>query len=170
MKIMNQPYVGTRYTVSALPPSQRTCCSMFLRSGKIYFSSLLWGLVALIAACVPHIPATIPPQLQHTPGAFVVVDERTYDAGVFRVVYPSGWRIVKSSVASAPMEVIFVSPDDAMTLQVYAADCPTAEETPDPAWIDLYRTAARACLYGHAPAEREAEFMPIFEQVAASIR
>jgi hypothetical protein len=131
-------------------------------------------LTMLIAACVPQIPATTPPQLQHTPGAFVVVDEHVYDAGVFRVAYPAGWRIVKSSVASAPMEVIFVSPDDAMTIRVYAGTCLILEGTLEPHLTDAYASvpiaAGLLCLYGRAPVEREAEFRQIFEQVRASVR
>lgn len=67
----------------------------------------------LIGACVPIIPATTPPQLKHTPGAFVVVTDGTFDAGVFRVDYPQSWRVVKTSIASTAMiQVVFVAPDE----------------------------------------------------------
>jgi hypothetical protein len=136
---------------------------------------ILSVLLFIMAACVPQIPATTPPQLQHTPGAFVVVDERIYDAGVFRVAYPSGWRIVKSSIAAAPMEVVFVSPDDAIRLELYVSGaCIILEGTLEPHLTDAYASvpiaAGLLCLYGRAPIEREAEFRQIFEQVRDSVR
>jgi hypothetical protein len=76
-----------------------------------YLRILIFSL--LIGACVPIVPATTPPQLKHTPGAFVVVTEGTFDAGVFRVDYPQWWRVVKTSIASTAMiQVVFVAPDD----------------------------------------------------------
>ena len=70
-------------------------------------------LSLLIGACAPLVPATTPPQLQYTPGAFVVVTNETFDAGVFRVDYPQSWRVVKTSIAStAFLQVVFVAPDE----------------------------------------------------------
>ena len=66
-----------------------------------------------IGACAPIVPATTPPQLEHTPGAFVVVTNDTFDAGIFRVDYPQSWRVVKTSIASTEwIQVVFVSPDE----------------------------------------------------------
>jgi hypothetical protein len=70
-------------------------------------------LSLLIGACAPIVPATTPPQLKHTPGAFVVVTDDTFDAGVFRVDYPQSWRVVKTSIASTSLiQVVFVAPDE----------------------------------------------------------
>ena len=41
-------------------------------------------LCVVMGACAPLVPATTPPQLAHTPGAFVVVTDKTFDAGMFR--------------------------------------------------------------------------------------
>jgi hypothetical protein len=69
--------------------------------------------VALLGACAPIVPAKTPPQLAHTPGAFVVVTDDTFDAGIFSVDYPQSWRVVKTSIASTPfIQVVFVTPDD----------------------------------------------------------
>jgi len=70
-------------------------------------------LSLVIGACAPIVPATTPPQLEHTPGAFVVITHETFDAGVFRVDYPQSWRVVKTSIASTPfIQVVFVTPND----------------------------------------------------------
>ena len=76
-----------------------------------YLRIILLSLI--IGACAPIVPATTPPQLEHTPGAFVVVTNETFDAGVFRVDYPQSWRVVKTSIASTPLiQVVFVTPDE----------------------------------------------------------
>ena len=76
-------------------------------------------------------PATTPPQLEHTPGAFVVVTDEIFDAGVFRVNYVPSWRIVKSSIAEADyIQVVFVAPDESTItiLQVENAGEPTGDD------------------------------------------
>lgn len=74
---------------------------------------VLSGTIIMMMACSPIVPATTPPQLDHTPGAFVVVTDATYSAGVFQVDYPSDWRIVKTSIASDEnQQVVFVAPDE----------------------------------------------------------
>lgn len=76
-----------------------------------YLRTIILSL--LIVACAPIVPATTPPQLKHTPGAFVVVTGDTFDAGVFRVDYPQLWRVVKTSIASTSLiQVVFVAPDN----------------------------------------------------------
>jgi len=71
-----------------------------------------------LAACAPIVPAQTPPQLEFTPGAPVTIDDTLYDAGVFRMAYPQGWRVVKSNTAEAPMSAVFVSPDETMAIHV----------------------------------------------------
>lgn len=66
-------------------------------------------MLLLLAACGQIAPPTTPAQLAHTPGPYVTVTEDLYDAGVFRLDYPDGWRVV-TSAASAPLSVVFVSP------------------------------------------------------------
>lgn len=76
-------------------------------------------------ACSPLVPAAKPPQLQHTPGAFVTVGETRFDAGIFQLDYPSNWRVVKLSTANTnAIKVAFVAPDQStVTLtQVESAD------------------------------------------------
>lgn len=75
----------------------------------------LWrvlALVLLLGACSPLAPATTPAQLQHTPGPYFTITESQFDAGRFRLAYPSTWRVVLLSPANAPLaQVVFVAPD-----------------------------------------------------------
>lgn len=68
--------------------------------------------ILLLSACSPLAPATTPAQLQHTPGPFFNITETRFDAGLFRLEYPSTWRVVLLSPADAPLiQVVFVAPD-----------------------------------------------------------
>lgn len=75
--------------------------------------TLIFIIVIFSTACAPLVPATTPPQLEHTPGAFVVVTDSTFDGGNFIVDYPASWRVVKSSIAEADtIQVVFVASDE----------------------------------------------------------
>ena len=77
-----------------------------------YFSRLVALLLLPASACSSLLPATVPPQLQHTPGAFVRLSETQFDAGFFRLDYPSTWRVVKLNTAeNTRLQVVFVAPD-----------------------------------------------------------
>lgn len=78
------------------------------------------GSALLLAACGSLAPAATPAQLAHTPGPPVMVTGSVYNAGVFSLRYPSGWRIV-TGAASSPMWVGFVSPDEDAVLVFSAA-------------------------------------------------
>ncbi len=88
-----------------------------------------WRYLAILflfaSACSPLVPAETPPQIQHTPGAFVTVSETRFDAGIFQLDYPSNWTVVKLSTADTNyLKVAFVAPDQStVTLtQVENAD------------------------------------------------
>lgn len=85
----------------------------------------------LLNACGPIVPATTPPQLQHTPGAFVTVTEARFDAGLFQVDYPKSWRVVKTSIAADRLlQVVFAAPQgSAVTLT--QADVPSDDDAPE---------------------------------------
>ncbi len=131
------------------------------------------SFIFLIAACTPLIPATTPPQLQHTPGAYVVIDERTLDAGIFQVTYPAGWHVVKNSIAAAPLSFVLVSPDDKMTIQMWVTDARCASPTPEPDKVLHFAVLEmqyqqHVCFIGTAPQDQEQAFRVIWEQVIAS--
>jgi hypothetical protein len=130
-------------------------------------------LLIALTACQPLVPATTPPQLEHTPGAFVSVTDDSYDAGVFRVRYPEGWRVVKTSIAGAPMEVVFVSPDEEMTIRLSEAAFDAPE--PDDERFTRYEqrtlnNTAGITLYARAesPLSRRDELQTLFQRVVQS--
>ncbi len=87
------------------------------------------ALLLLLSACAPLIPATTPPQIQHTPGAFVSITATRFDAGVFRLDYPSAWRVVKSSTADTPLlQIVFVAPDQSTVTLTQIANIASAEQ------------------------------------------
>ena len=90
-------------------------------------SAYLIITLCFMVGCAPLVPATQPAQLRHTPGAFVMVDHESFDAGAFQVEYPQGWRIIKSSTAGAPMTVVFASDmQDDGPLQIWLSVAPLA--------------------------------------------
>ena len=82
------------------------------RQCKLWFLRRVLVVVLLLSACSSLVPATTPAQLQHTPGPFFTISETQFDAGLFRLRYPSTWRVVLLSPANAPLiRVVFVAPD-----------------------------------------------------------
>lgn len=65
-------------------------------------------LLLLLSACIP---ATVPDNLDDTPGPPVVVNNDVYEGTVFTAHIPDGWRVITGE-AQAPQSVIFVAPDD----------------------------------------------------------
>lgn len=129
-------------------------------------------LLLIVTACAPLVPATTPPQLQHTPGAFVIVDEESYDAGTFCVDYPDGWRVVKLNTAGQPAHVVFAAPDDRATLQLSVQPLPAQDDTTaryerrDE--IALGQTSV--FLMGSTQPEHHERFDALYERVRATIR
>ena len=68
------------------------------------------GLLALVG-CGAYLPASPPPQLRHTPGPAITVSAGEVEAGLFRLRYPSAWRVVKLSESHQGMRLAFVAPD-----------------------------------------------------------
>lgn len=65
-----------------------------------------------LAACAPLVPATVPPHIKNTPGAAVVVTDKLFDAGDFRLEFPRAWSVVITSQAYyGHIQVNFVAPD-----------------------------------------------------------
>ncbi len=78
-------------------------------------SQALGILVLFASACSSLAPAKTPPQIQHTPGAFVTISGNYFDAGIFQLQYPANWRVVKLSTADANyLKIAFVAPDQSI--------------------------------------------------------
>ena len=73
-----------------------------------------------MTACSHLPPATAPPQLTHTPGAFVKVAGGHFNAGNFQFDYPESWKLIKSSAAATTgMQIILRAPTGGeLSLQV----------------------------------------------------
>jgi hypothetical protein len=81
------------------------------RPAAISLVFCLWSIGAL-AGCASLSPATYPPHIKNTPGAYVVVTEGHIEAGIFRLDYPRTWKAVKLSPADSDfLHLAFAAPD-----------------------------------------------------------
>lgn len=134
------------------------------------FSLFLFIIGICLIGCVP---VEKPPQLTFTPGASFVVTDDIFDAGVFRVRYPQGWRVITGQ-ASAPPSVIFAAPDDVALIMLAVGeiespptlnlDVETQSETRTIELGDVTMTA-----YLTAPVESWGSFTQIFDDVLATL-
>jgi len=92
------------------------------------FMLTCWGM--LISGCGTIAPATIPPQLNYTPGPSVIVTDDSYDAGIFFARYPFGWRVITPAAFSTPW-VVFTTRDET-ALIVLALDRGDTQVPPPP--------------------------------------
>ncbi len=94
----------------------------------------------------------------------MVVTDRRFDAGLFRLDYPKSWRVVKTSIAAADhLQVVFVAPDSStITLtQVDSAADEPAVSLDNGIILQVHIQPAD---------NRAASFAPIAEKLIASIR
>jgi len=91
-----------------------------------------WLLLALaLTACGPLVPATVPPQLDDTPGAPITFREGGVVLDPFLVPVPHGWRVVKVSTAQEPLRVILVAPpEDVLITASLAMHSPDNRDLP----------------------------------------
>jgi hypothetical protein len=124
---------------------------------------LLWGL---LAACVP---ATVPANLDDTPGPPVIIAGGWYRGLVFSARYPDGWRIVTGE-AQRPQSVIFVAPDEVSTITLQLGDAPITGDTVRLAQqIRLSEDVTVSAALASPDVSWEA-LRPIYENTIASIR
>lgn len=125
----------------------------------------LFIFVAL-AACAPLVPATVPPHIKNTPGAPVVVTDKLFDAGGFRLEFPRAWTVVITSQAYyGRIHVNFVAPDGGTVFiqQVDAIDASIGEHKILPNGVILKLSV-------EAAAESSAGFSEQARQLISSIR
>lgn len=128
----------------------------------------------VLGACGAIAPATVPEQLEYTPGPPVVITDVTYENVLFRVAYPSAWRTVTSPANAAPW-VVFASPQDDAVI-VIAADEADTHVPPANVEGSLVREE-RSITQGDSSVlavliASEAQidtFMPLFEQIVSSV-
>ena len=148
-------------------PGRSLKCSRLIEFLRLSPIAIVWlAALSTLAACASLVPATAPPQIKHTPGAYVVVNDGHFDAGYFRLDYPSDWRVAKESPADAEhLRIIFVAPDGGtVSLMQLGADA-----SPD----DQHRTLQNGVVIEVAfdPAEEAPEaFATQTRQLVSSIR
>jgi len=121
----------------------------------------------LLSACGSLVPATTPPQLEHTPGIPITITDERIITPDFTVDYPDGWRVVKTSIAGAPLEFVFASPDDEMVITLSTMGCAGESSTPVPESItgcagDIY-------LVGESVSDNAALLREIVDAVVTSV-
>lgn len=128
----------------------------------------------ILSACQSIVPATSPPQLNHTPGASLSITDNQIDAGWFTLDYPDGWRVVTNE-SVAEFRLILVSPDDEMIIYIDDArnGCAYPESTADASIytrIDcIGDDRLQLQISGQVEIEAQAIFDPIFDLVINSI-
>ncbi|MBL8157250.1 MAG: hypothetical protein JNM70_23960 [Anaerolineae bacterium] len=128
-----------------------------------FIYALLWGL---LAACVP---ATVPANLDDTPGPPVIVADGWYRGVTFSARYPDGWRIVTGE-AQRPQSVVFVAPDEVSTITLQLGDAPISGDTVRLAQqIRLSERVTVSAMLASPDAAWEA-VRPVYENTIASIR
>ncbi len=135
---------------------------------------MLFVCLLALAACIP---AKTPPQLAATAAPGIVVSGDRYDAGAFRLRFPSGWRAI-TSPAGAPLSAIFAAPDNCTLIAVSSAplDAPQPSACADRA--ATFRRDSRAVTLGSttvhlaliAPESGWASAQSAFDQVATSVQ
>lgn len=119
-----------------------------------------------LVACAPLVPARIPPYIRNTPGAFVVVTDKQFDAGSFRAEFPFSWRVVILSPADAEkIHVAFVAPDGSMV----ALQQVDAEGPPEETYITL-PDGQIIRIFIEPTAEPSPNFLAQARQLVASVR
>jgi hypothetical protein len=132
-------------------------------------------MVALLVGCAPLVPATVPPQLAHTPGPFVTIGPDQLITPDYHLSYPLGWRVVKLNTAAQPPAFVIVSPDDAVQiaigLQAAEAIAPS-EGTISISITDEVRTLPSGPVHVRlvAPTERQAEAQAHLRRLLDSLR
>lgn len=123
----------------------------------------------VVSACRPLVPATVPPQLSHTPGEFIRIDDDRVYTDDFSVAYPNGWRVIKISTASEPVRFVFASPDDTMLITVSAVPF-SDDATPDASKYIRDDEQERVYFRGEAPLEQRTVFDDVYEGVLGTAR
>ncbi len=128
-------------------------------------------LLLCITACVP---ATVPPQLDHTPGPAVRLSDQVYESDIFRVNYPPGWRVITSAATSDTAVILAAPAGDALLIVG-----PDLTEAPPPAdYTGSLRSERSDIALGtgqtitvilNAAAENWATYRPLLDAVAESV-
>lgn len=127
-------------------------------------------LLGFLTACQSIVPASSPPQLNHTPSAPITITESRIESDWFTLNYPDNWRVV-TNIAIEPLHLIIVSPDDSFLIHI--------EDARNGCEIEAIGSVLGQCIgeddaqlsiWGEQISELEAEYDLIFEQVVNSVK
>lgn len=132
-----------------------------------FFAALLILLTA--TTCTSLVPAKTPVQLDHTPGAFISIDEERIHAENFAFSYPQGWRVVKINPAIEPLRFVLVSPDETMLIEVATTPLPQATPAPDATQSAdvVFANGQRLYIRGQGEATHADELAAVYAQFRA---
>lgn len=127
-------------------------------------------LLGFLTACQSLIPASTPPQLEHTPGAPVTITESRIEGEWFALDYPDNWRVI-TNIAIEPLHLIMVSPDDSFLIHIEDARNGCEIEAIDSQLGQCIGDEdAQLSIWGEQISELEADYDLIFEQVVNSVK
>lgn len=133
--------------------------------------AIIWlmGILAcLLAGCGQLAPPATPPQLNATPGTTIIITDEWVDAGLFRADYPANWRVVKANAAAEPPVIVLVSPDETITITLYATvDESALTDATQIETVTIGDTIVTIAL--RAPADQLDSAQSYFVQVVASV-
>ncbi|MCS6835565.1 MAG: hypothetical protein NZ750_06060 [Anaerolineae bacterium] len=129
-------------------------------------------ILALLVGCGPLVPATVPPQLSHTPGTFVTISADQISTDAYRLSYPLGWRVVKLNTAAQPPAFVIASPDDAVQIAIgdQAAEALRPSEGTISLEAERVLPTGRLSVRLIAPPERQAEAEAHLRRLLDSLR
>lgn len=136
---------------------------------------IVWAVFGLIvlAGCQSLIPATTPPQLDHTPGTPLTITDHQIDTEWFSLDYPDGWRVV-TNVAIAPIHLTLISPDDEIVIIVAETtgidfSIPTPQAGVYTRWERLRHEGRDLSLSGEIDDAFATEFNQFFDSILESV-
>ncbi len=133
--------------------------------------ALVWRLcilACLLAGCGQLAPPATPPQLNAPPGTTITITDEWVDTGLFRAGYPANWRVVKANAAAEPPVIVLVSPDDTISITLYATvDDSTLADATQIETVSLGAITVTIAL--RAPADQRNRAQSTFERVVASV-
>ena len=123
-------------------------------------------VAGLLAACSSLVPATAPPQLQHTPGAYIVISNGHVKTSRYQLEYPMSWQLVKQSASDAEnLQLDLIAPDGGRVTLLEVDSAGAASDHVIPLAEDSF---VQVIVY---PAdESDAGFASQVEQLVSSIR
>lgn len=120
----------------------------------------------LLTACAPLAPATAPPQLSHTPGAYVAIANGHFNAGSFQFDYPASWRLITLGAASDHGLHIVLQAPSGGELSIRMVE---TESDADGEFIRLAKGGALLAT-AKAAGDSTADLAAKFDQIIRSIR